>query len=514
MPRATWQLRVDWDGDGTFGTSDEDLSDKILGPLTTQIGRNFPSQLSGKAVVGRLSAVLYDPNGTYVTTNPSSTLFGNIVPKRKVELRTTSPSNAVVWTGQLSNINPRKNGPGARQEAVLEAVGVLHEIASQDVRVAIQEDVRTDEAVAVVLDAVDFPTADRLLSTGKTTMTRWWVDDNDALNALRQVEATESGFLHETKAGEIAFRDRHYRLSGTIQTAVGTWEDSATASVRFNRVDLRNPLRHIYNDFNASVQITEPAASSGTLWVNDLATATGTTAPSIPASSTLEVWARYPNASSTLEAFAVDNWITPAAGTDYIVTSDQAGTGDTLSGSVAVAVTKFANSMKMTFTNNSTGTGFFTKMEARGTGLNQKDAVRVSASDATSQGTFGTLTFPRGDSARFVPTVEEGLDWCKYNLAVYKQPIPILSVQFNPVESTAVMNEVLARDLNDKVRIIGTAESGFNIDGEFYIEAIRHQVAQGGFQHRVLFDVSPAGEFTPFWVLGFGTLGTTTRLAY
>lgn len=509
MPKATWQLLVDWDNDGTFTGNGEDVTPNLISG-NSQIGRDFPSQLTGNAVVGKLHAILHDPEGTYVFGNPSSTLSGSLLPGRKVQLKVTSPGTYTVWAGRLDTVKPRKS-TGGRQEAVLTALGPLQQLAGQKVSIAIQSDIRTDEAVDTLLDAIGFGT-DRALSTGQTTMTRWFADGINGLTALREVEATEAGFLHETRDGSIAFRDRHFRLQGTYTDSQATWTDSPTGSIVYAQIERSDPLESVFNDIRATVQEFSTGATT-TLWVNPAATA-GTSAPYLGASSTLTVFASYPNADSPTTAFAADLWVTPTGTTDFIVTTDEFGTGTVITGDIAVSVSKFAKSMKIAFSNTGTNNGYFQFMQARGVPLNRSNPVTVSEVDATSQTRYGTRSFLARDEAKFIPSQSEAQEWCQYNVALYKEPAAYLTVALNGVRSTAVQNEVFARDLNEKVTVIATGSAGLNQSGEYYVESIKHRFGNGGFFHEAVFTLSPASGLSGFWILGDSTLGTNTKLAY
>lgn len=83
MPKATWQLLVDWDNDGTFTGNGEDVTPNLISG-NSQIGRDFPSQLTGNAVVGKLRAVLHDPaQGERVAHHPSHPRRGGLTLRGK-----------------------------------------------------------------------------------------------------------------------------------------------------------------------------------------------------------------------------------------------------------------------------------------------------------------------------------------------------------------------------------------------------------------------------------------------
>ena len=89
MTQATYVLEVDWNGDGDFGDANEDITADMI-DFETGRGRDFASQLTGRAVAGRLRATLLNTTGKYSPFNTGSPLTGNVLPGRKVRLRSTS----------------------------------------------------------------------------------------------------------------------------------------------------------------------------------------------------------------------------------------------------------------------------------------------------------------------------------------------------------------------------------------------------------------------------------------
>jgi hypothetical protein len=83
-------------------------------------------------------------------------------------------------------------------------------------------DPQTGDAITEVLDQAEFPAGERVIDAGQGTMSRWW-DQGTAIQAFRDLEETEAGFLRETKDGKIAFEDRAHRLSGPHTASQATF---------------------------------------------------------------------------------------------------------------------------------------------------------------------------------------------------------------------------------------------------------------------------------------------------
>lgn len=88
-------VEVDWDNDGDFDQADENITGLVL-DLETFTGRDWPSQLTGKAGAGRLSGTLNNTDGRFsyfnqdspLNTDPFSLQLG-----RRIRVRTTEAAN-------------------------------------------------------------------------------------------------------------------------------------------------------------------------------------------------------------------------------------------------------------------------------------------------------------------------------------------------------------------------------------------------------------------------------------
>ena len=84
MATTSYSLYVDWSGDGDFGDTGEVITGLVLS-VDTERGKDFPSQLTGKSIAGKLVAVLNNESGIYSPFLSSGDLYGNLLPGRKVQ---------------------------------------------------------------------------------------------------------------------------------------------------------------------------------------------------------------------------------------------------------------------------------------------------------------------------------------------------------------------------------------------------------------------------------------------
>ena len=236
--------------------------------------------------------------------------------------------------------------------------------------------------------------------------------------------------------------------------------------------------------------------------------------PGINPGDSFTWWANYPNPTTAIAgAWAVDAWTTPVATTDWTFNDAAGGGGSDITASVAIAVAKFGASMKMTFTNNhATATAYVQTMKARGTAITKGDPITIREEDTTSQTTHNTKReWPA--KTDYIPTTQEAYDWAKFHLAIYKDPIPMLTMTYIANRSEAMLDEMIDREIGDRITVVANTNADLTINSDFFIEAIRHDIISNK-MHRVIYLLSDAEQFSDWWVWGTSKWGQTTRWAY
>lgn len=503
MTVATYELLVDWDNDGDFLDTGEDVTARTW-RISTRSGRDFGSQLTGRAVAGTLRAVLNNESGDYSSFNSSSPIAGNILPGRKVQLTMDS---TIIWTGFLESVEPQP-GVNSANQAILRAIGPLGYLNQFDVDLPMSTSIATGAAVTAVLDETTWPVGDRTIDTGQTTIDRIFLGEQKTLTALRAVEATEAGFIRETPDGKIAFEDRHHRLKTPHFTSQASFSDAPAAARVYGGIRQEDPLPHIVNVFEAQVRVYT-VGSLATLWTLP---ESGADSPSIEAGESRDFWASYPNPVSATDAVAVDAWTTPVITTDYTANSQADGGGVDHTADIVIAVSKFGTTMKITMTNNAAVKVFITLLQARGTPITVSDPVLVKSEDSASQTAFGKRTYR--NPSQFLPDTGEAQAWCDFNIAIFKDPLPILSMRVNANRDATHITEVRTRDVSDRITVVASNNAGLGINEDFFIEAIDHEIDNRNRFHIAEYTLSQADGFSGYWVLGKSKLGLSTRLAY
>jgi hypothetical protein len=392
---------------------------------------------------------------------------------------------------------------GGNHVATITGLGPIGLIRDQSVSVALQTNLDTGSIVSAILTAAGWPVADRVIDTGATVVPYYYATEKrNVLDLIRELETSEGGTLYETKDGKIGFESRMRRRMDPYGTSQATLTDAAAATLGYDEVVQSDPIEDIFNKVTASVSIHELQAIA-VLWTLE---ETGTSSPSIAPSASRIFWTEIDS-----DIAAVQSWTTPVATTDFLANTLSGGNGTDITSDIAVTVSKFATSMKITLTNNNAATAYITFLQARGIALTKLDGVTVQAEDATSQGIYGIKEFPI--DAPWLPSSNVAQGYCDDTVTDYKAPNPVLTVSYRASRSSNQLSEAIARDFGDRVTLVANGASDLGINGDFYVEAITHSVAAGGTDHRVQYELASANTVDTVWVLGTSVLGTGTILA-
>ena len=508
MVTATYQTLIDWVGNGAFTGSSDDVTGKVIFMEWVR-GRQFASQLTGKALGGVANIHLNNDGGTFSTQNNSSPLTGSLLPGRAIRIRSTAPSTTVLWEGKLDVLENRVSLDNAHV-AVVKAIGPLALVQQRNVRVPMTTSTLTGVLINRILDDVNWPTGSRSIDAGQTTVTYYWTENKPALEALREVEDTEAGYIGESKDGKIVFEDRDHRLSGTHITSQATFTDNSTGTLFFFMVEQDDPLKAIYNTFEAEISRFTTGTST-VLWVM---AQTGSASPLIRnGAGTLRVEAQFPNKASSPTAVAVVSWTALSATTDYTVNTQADGAGTDITANIVATLggNTFGQSATILLTNNDAQNGYVTTLQVRGVPLLTEYKTNVRVEDSTSQTSFGRKTYR--NPAPHIPTVEEGNDWGAFQVSIYKDALQIIHLSVNANRDSTHMTQVLERDISDQITVNATGRSDLGFSNIFFVEHEHHRITADR-THWVTWDLSPATGYGGFWVLNTSELGTRTRLGY
>ena len=512
MAVGTYKLEIDWDASGTLDGGNEDVTSDLVRVRTTH-GRISSNPLAGEASAGVLVAELLNNDDKYNSFNSSSPLSGDLLPGRTVKLSMTAPTAGTLWQGKIASITPSVKWPSSKR-VTIKAVGPLADLVGAKVRMSLASSQATGDIIDDILDAADYPSGAsyRDIDTGTVTVPVFYPsNERDALGLCRELEASESGWLRETRDGKIRFEDATHRQDHS-GTSLETFSDTGLQfTLQFQALKQVEPLDQLYNDIQTEFKLTSTQALAA-VWVHPEANTTGD-APLLGPGESVVYFARVPSETDQ-DAKAVTVWTTPASSTDYTANSANDGSGTDHTSDIGIAVSKFAESMKITVTNNHTGSVYLTKLQARGTAVHASDAVRIVAEDATSQAAYGHRQFLR--DAPWVPTSQLAQGWADQQLEIYKDPQPAVALQYQANKSSDHLTEAASRSVSDRITVDADGDVGFGFDQDFFVERISHDIRLG-VSHRVEYLLSSTAGLDEFWVLGqtgSTELGQTTRANY
>jgi hypothetical protein len=475
---ATYSFAIDWNNDGGFSDTGEDVTARTLGrsPVTAGYGRDT-AQAGSPVASGKASLELNNVSGVYSPENSSSPLVGNLLQARPVRLQSTL--SAVTYTLFRGHTDDFQVQPSRTDRSVqitcLDAVAKLKGVT---ISTDLYDGITTGQAIGYVLDAAGWPAADRDIDTGATTIRWWWEERTDALDAVEKIVNSEGipALVTVDENGKFVFRDRHHRLTRAASTtSQATFRDTGSEPLFSAPLEYDHGWRNVFNSVTFSVEERDPDPELSAVW-------SSTQSFSIDDGETLPV-----NAQTSDPFFGA---VVPEAGTDYQLRS----------GTVTVTLSRSQGSSAAIFIKATGGPAVLDGLQLRAYAVSVQRTIQISADDSSSKSKYGTRSWP--DTAPWAG-VNDAAALANIILAHHAERLPIVS--FRLFGNDTRLTQQLARDLSDRVTIVD-AETGLN--AAFYIERIDHTVSDAGLQHETVFTCEkvpsvPSTVFT-FSVAGRG----------
>lgn len=469
MSALDHDVRIDWNDDGDYGDTGEDVSARALdgGGLTIQYGRDQNRSRSPMAP-GQMAFELDNASRDFSPANGSSPITGLVLPARSLRYQITHDSTTYsMFRGHLDGFDVQ-----AQQKLVavttLDALADLH---GTEVSTGLHQGIRTGTAVGLILDAIGWPSVDRDLDLGATIIPWWWLDQADAYDAMEQALASEGppALLTVDADGKVIFRDRHHRLTETPSlTSQATFRDFGADPV-ISGLTYDQGWRDIINSVTISVGVRAPSGSAESVWSSD-------EIYSVVDGETLTI--RTQPSDPVLDA------IVPVEDTDYRLRS----------GSVDVALSRTSGTAIDILITGSGGPAVLDQLQLRACPVAVRRTVQIRAEDSASIDDF-KLRAP-GIDAPWV-NVHDALAIAEVTLAHRAQPLPIVRFLLDGGDDDTVMAQQLGRDLSDRLTIIETETA---VNDEFFLERIEHTVSDGGGRLATVFGCEqvPAQVTDPF----------------
>lgn len=470
---ATYQLHIDWDNDGSFATSGDNVTADLQLPAI--IERGYASPLARMPSVGRATFVLNNQAQTY-----SPPLDSGVVPWRPVRFQMVYDSTTVVlFRGFIEAIRPAA-GAYRQRNAVIECVDAMALLDIFEGRIAIQVNAYADDIISDVVDDVYSPPATNYqagINQFPTSGEHWTINQALAQVGTGQAAVQENaraaqkiqdacvadwGRFFISKAGAPTFFNRH-QMPLYTSTAL-TLDDNMQELAYEKRVS------DVYNW--VEVTYLPRAVSEG----NEVL---GRFAPEKAArigpleTDTFVINYRDPiNQAIAIGGISV---LSPVNGTDYAVTDDELGEGADISANLNISFTAYADKAEIEIENtDASDDAYIQFLQVRGKAVRSREPETVVAADNTSINAYGQRKLPV--KAPLMANNAQAQALASYLLDVYKGPQHIVDeVRILANKSDTFMKAVRDLELMDRVSITETQTGLSAFVGHIY--RMRHVIA-------------------------------------
>lgn len=484
MSNASYDFRIDWNNDGDFDDTGEDVTSRVLAreSVTISYGRDQERALSPMAA-GVASFLLDNRSRDYSPENTSSPLAGNIRPARPVRIRATFNSNTyTLFRGHLDDFEVL---PGLEERSVkVTCMDGLAKVQEARVSTQLYNSIRTGDAIGHILDAIGWPTDNRDLDSGATIMPWWWAE-GEASEELQKLVSSEGppSFAFIDENNNFVFRDRHHRLTRAAAltsqaTFSGTAEPAFSAPLSYdhgwrdivNSVTFSVPIRQA-PDLTVDRGAMEAVDGSGEFFTHLSEVWTSSNSYVLSAGEIVEVEAESSEPFYDAEV--------PVEGRDFVETSG---------GLESVWLSRTSGVSLSIFLKAAVSNTVVTDLRLRARPIPVTTTLQVTLTDSESIAQYGvrsgTVEAPWAGlcDARAIGNLV---------LAQRAERLPIVSMRVVHDGNTSRLTQQLSRDLSDRVTVV-ESETGLNDD--FYIERITHTIGDGGLFHETVFGLEKARD--------------------
>lgn len=476
-------VEVSLDGTGAYTGAHDDVTAvvSVTPGVTIQEGREGARALLPPRVPS-LAYELRNEDARYSPQHPGSAVYQLLIPGRPTRVvalhgdvrdydSDVEYDADVYYDGQISKQlasgaidDIRQTTELGQRRVALDCLGTSSILVGQKVTVALQANIRTDQAISLLLDAAGWPTALRAISTGDTLLSYWWCDGRAPWDAILELLASEGPCqMYQDADGVLHFENRNYRtITARSQTSQASFADTSSSGLRIAGLTYDPGFKSIYNRATYST-VRRTLGALAKIWEYG---------------TTLTLTA---NQSITLIVRPTDpfqNAVTPAAGTDYTVSA----------GSLS-SVTLSATSGLVAFLTLTAGASGATVVGVTSTGIQlraqpltvvSETAVENSVDASASIAKYSPIpgaNVPRTLAVQGWPEIDVPSAQAVCNAWVnrYKEQHPQVSIRFRNVDGEHV-RQMLERQVSDRVTL---TEANTGIDADLWVET-KELVISGG----------------------------------
>ncbi len=497
---GTYTIKVDWDNDGDFEDVGEDVT-AYCQEASFERGRD--DEL-GEAVAGIAELRLVNTDNRFSAELTTGPMYGDILPRRRVEIKSTAPEAEDLFTGYISEYD---DDPDHRERTIgIYCVDQMDVLARAEIRTPLYTSVLEGYLIAEILSYADWSEGTSwILDTsqlgidtylgfsatniddGLDTIAYAWWHKVLGRTAIRDIEASCLGFFYVNGSGQACYEDRHHRLKSPHTISQATFNDTmARIKPTYSDKDILNEILATY--------IPRSIGATGEIWRDR----------EVP-------WAIQVGQTITVEAeFAepADNVLAPASTTDYTANSQSGGGGTDMTADISISTTIWAQGARLEITNNGSAVAYMTLLKMRGDAVSDLEEITKVNYDATSQKAYQKRT--HNLYGKLISSGNHAQDFCDYILSLKKDPQPTYNIELDGMYSSAVLSAILTLKISDRITV-QCARLG--LDDDFFINKMQHKITDFGKHHTVQYNIGRASD-EDYWIMDTSELGTGTRLAY
>ena len=515
MPTPTWALEVE--GIVTAGVY-TDISAYMQNALWS-IGFSQPYEPMARE--SSFSVTLTNTDRRFSPEYSSGTYYPNLTSGKIIRLSSTYDSTTrVMFLGWIGAIKPTSGI--SPDTCVIEAQAFNSRAQLSEVSIPVQESIKADAVIDKILETArvyppgtsawylgvagqsELGQTSELGSTstffvGETGISTFlfagdnWSDSTSVYGAIQDTVGREYGRMFQDRGGTLYFYNRHHLITDT--TTDFTFDNTMSEMI----YQFGDPL-DIANDVSVKARTRRETASQVVAGLKAPIAITG-------GGGTVDVVYIIESQESGV-SLAVKSPITPAATTDFLVNLASDGTGTNITSDCTGAVVadeSFATRVTIRYTNNNASSGYITFGQVRGVKLDQFAVVESTQKDSDSIASYGKrqLTWEYSMDS---PATADGI--AEFILLERKDPRGrVKSVAFKPQSSDALLTAALSHSILSRIAITET-QTGLSAQPYFLLSET-HQIEPSDYS--VVWELEPASA-TTFWVLGSGTLGSSTYI--
>ena len=260
-------------GSGVLGTNILADSATVIVDVSNQVSeistKRGRSPQSDQFQTGTLSLKIVDQNGDFNPQNTAGPYYGLLSPMRKVQITATYGAITYpIFSGFITSYNTvTPQFTGELSFTTITAVDAFR--LAQNAQISTVADTSAGQLSGArindILDEIDWPTSQREIDAGQTTMQADPATARTALGAMQVVEISEYGSLYVDRDNNFVFKDRLSATTSVNQNAVA-FADNGTGIAYNNAVWIFNDAL-IYNkaDITRSGGTTQNATNNASV---------------------------------------------------------------------------------------------------------------------------------------------------------------------------------------------------------------------------------------------------------